>query len=208
MAGIICIVIGFLMNAINVYIPIGISFPEYERTNEMGQVIQTYVTHNILHSGVTIDVLPNVMGGILFIIGCMLLRKRNKKIRKAIPYFFGSILGIVLLNALPFYLNGRMLIIVVLATSFLMFLSQIRGEYIMIYQYSNGIESMEIHREVQTLKFGWIASIMSMVFVYYLNIVGLDTMKTIYSCVYFLFVLLVIYQILKVEKYYNFMHKL
>lgn len=62
MKGIILIIVGLLLGAIDIKLPIGISYEPYTNSKELGAVFQDYVIGNMVGGEATFDILPDILG--------------------------------------------------------------------------------------------------------------------------------------------------
>ena len=145
---IVLIAIGLLFTGVDFMVGSGISYPDFIQPTglyhgiDIHPRIQQYVTQNILGHNLQVDILPDVIGCLLVLIGAFMFVKHNKK------FWFGALLAIlaggcsVALRVIPFYVNGGALILSALSLYFLAFVFEIWMEYIMIYVTVNVSDDM------------------------------------------------------------------
>ena len=128
---IVLIAIGLLFTGVDFMVGSGISYPDFIQPTglyhgiDIHPRIQQYVTQNILGHNLQVDILPDVIGCLLVLIGAFMFVKHNKK------FWFGALLAIlaggcsVALRVIPFYVNGGALILSALSLYFLAFVFEI-----------------------------------------------------------------------------------
>ena len=122
---IVLIAIGLLFTGVDFMVGSGISYPDFIQPTglyhgiDIHPRIQQYVTQNILGHNLQVDILPDVIGCLLVLIGAFMFVKHNKK------FWFGVLLAIlaggcsIALRVIPFYVNGGALILSALSLYFL-----------------------------------------------------------------------------------------
>ena len=163
---IVLIAIGLLFTGVDFMVGSGISYPDFIQPTglyhgiDIHPRIQQYVTQNILGHNLQVDILPDVIGCLLVLIGAFMFVKHNKK------FWFGALLAIlaggcsVALRVIPFYVNGGALILSALSLYFLAFVFEIWMEYIMIYVTVNVSDDMANVSTNRRMQFGWMSFVM------------------------------------------------
>ncbi len=76
---ILIIVIGIILLAIDIQIPMGKAYPQMMKAEDLGQVFQGKVINHFIGTRPSIDVVPDLLGFVLIFIGCMFLVKESKR---------------------------------------------------------------------------------------------------------------------------------
>ena len=201
MVGIILLMIGLFMTSVDIIIPTGVMYPLYEKSENIGTYIQDYVINHILTDRVRIDIFPDILGCILILIGSIILFKYSKKYFKA--YLFLALLAVssVALRAMPFFLNGEVLIEATLVIYVMILVFELLTEYIILYTTSD-ISDARVNKGTNTrMKFGWMVTVFCRVFILLLTFVGLTTIVRGYQVVLIFFTIFYLYQLFSARKY-------
>ena len=201
------IAIGLLFTGLDFAVASGFSYPAYVAPQgeymgvTMGANIQTNVTKYILGDHVMIDVLPDVVGCLLIIIGVLMLVKHNKK------YIRGLLLAVATgvlsssLRLLPFFVNSAALVVWALAIFFLLTVCELWMEYTVIYTTVRVSDAMANQGTNRRMQFLWWLSAGSRIFLAALTFVGLFSVARWYRAANLVFVLLYLYQLIESRKY-------
>lgn len=163
--------------------------------------IQEYVNHNILGGQLQADILPDVLGCILIVIGAFLLIKHDKK------FIQGVILAVLAgafstaLRIVPFFINGGARILSVLSFFFFAFVFEIWMEYKMIYLTVNVSDAMANVGTNRRMQFCWWVTVFARMFIFALTFVGIDTVRHVYEVIVLVFTLLYLYQLIQTRQY-------
>lgn len=163
--------------------------------------IQEYVNHNILGGQLQVDLLPDVLGCILIVIGAFLLMKHDKK------FLQGVILAVLAgafstaLRIVPFFINGGARILSVLSFFFFAFVFEIWMEYKMIYLTVNVSDAMANVGTNRRMQFCWWVTVFARMFIFALTFVGIDTVRHVYEVIVLVFTLLYLYQLIQTRQY-------
>jgi hypothetical protein len=170
---IVLIAIGLLFTGVDFMVGSGISYPDFIQPTglyhgiDIHPRIQQYVTQNILGHNLQVDILPDVIGCLLVLIGAFMFVKHNKK------FWFGVLLAIlaggcsIALRVIPFYVNGGALILSALSLYFLAFVFEIWMEYIMIYVTVNVSDDMANVSTNRRMQFGWWVTVFARIFIFH-----------------------------------------
>ncbi len=204
---VILIAIGLLFTGVDVPVLFGIGYPEFVMSQ--GQVhgvdihpkIRQYVTENILGSELQIDILPDVLGCVLILLGAIMLIRHNKSFFQVIILAIVSGACSVVLRVLPFFVNGGERIVSALAIFFFSFVFEIWMEYKAIYLIVNVSDDMANVSTNRRMQFGWWVTAFSRIFIFLLTFVGIMSVRRVYEAVVLFFTLFYLYQLLQTRKY-------
>ena len=204
---IVLIAIGLLFTGVDFMVGSGISYPDFIQPTglyhgiDIHPRIQQYVTQNILGHNLQVDILPDVIGCLLVLIGAFMFVKHNKK------FWFGVLLAIlaggcsIALRVIPFYVNGGALILSALSLYFLAFVFEIWMEYIMIYVTVNVSDDMANVSTNRRMQFGWWVTVFARIFIFLLTFVGIGSVRHVYEAAVLLFTVFYLYQLVQTRKY-------
>lgn len=201
------IAIGLLFTSVDWFINAGVMYPAFVQPEglfhglDIHPKIQEYVNHNILGGQLQADILPDVLGCILIVIGAFLLIKHDKK------FIQGVILAILAgafstaLRIVPFFINGGALILSVLSFFFFAFVFEIWMEYKMIYLTVNVSDAMANVGTNRRMQFCWWVTVFARIFIFALTFVGIHTVRHVYEVIVLVFTLLYLYQLIQTRQY-------
>lgn len=201
------IAVGLLLTAIDFYIAPGWSYPTFVAPQEpyhgidIHPVAQQYVTKNILGGTFQLDVLPDVLGCLLILVGALMLIKHNSRFWKCavLALLTGSVS--VAVRVIPFWVNGGTLIVSVMALFFLSVALEIFMEYKVIYMTVNVSDDMANVSTNRRMQFGWWITVFGRIFICLLTYVGIVNVRRGYEVVVAFFALFYLYQMLQTRKY-------
>ncbi len=201
MLGFIFIIIGLFFTGVDIHVATPIAYPAYQHTKEIGDVIQTYITKYIVNDHLTIDILPDVVGCVFLLIGISMLLKQSKK-------FIGGYFLVLLTAAaslavrlLPFYLNGKVLVVAVLATYAALAVCELYMEFLIIYTAVDISDALPNRSTNKRLQFGWGISVFCRIFIVFLTFVGHFSVMHCYLVVNLAAVLFYLYQMFGARHY-------
>lgn len=197
----IFIIIGLFFTGVDIHRATSTLYPAYEKSSDIGSLIQTYVTKYILNDRLTIDIFPDVIGCIFLLIGITMLIKHSKKF---IGGYFLIILTAVLsiaLRILPFCMNGKVLVVSTLIVYALLAISELYMEFLIIYAGTDISDALANQATNTRLKFGWWISVFCRVFILFLTFVGHLNVMHYYLVVNIGAVLFYLYQMFGARKY-------
>lgn len=201
------IAIGLLFTSVDYFMGSGILYPAFIQPKglyhgvDIHPKIQEYVTQNILGGQMQVDLLPDVIGCLLILLGAIMLMKHDKK------FFQGVILAVaagglsVALRIVPFFVNGGAQIISVLSLFFLSVVFEIWMEYKVIYMTVNVSDAMANVSTNRRMQFCWWVSVFARIFIFLLTFAGIHSVRRVYEAVVLIFTLLYLYQLLQTRKY-------
>ena len=177
MAGLIIIMIGLIFSTIDIPVCTIASYPKYtilHNVDGMGEVIQEYVAVNMMGNELKLDIFSDLFAYLLIFIGvCMILKYNTKFVKVFIPLFATAFLY-VFMKGLPFWYEGKQLIVYGLAVSAALVVAEILMEYFLIYTIALTTSDLPNQRDTVLMKFGWIGSVLCRGFLYFIILVGLD----------------------------------
>ena len=200
MGVIILIMLGLLFSGADIFAA-GMHYPDYIWTKDIGDKIQEYITRYVLNDRVKIDVLPDMAGCVLLFIGVLLLLKYSGKFTRSIPLLFLSAVLSVVLPVIPFFMNGKEMIVTVLVIYFLQIVCEIYAEFIILYtlvDISNMAENKATNTRVQ---FGWWLSVFCRIFIVLLTFVGHITAANVYKGILIAVTIFMLYHMRRILKY-------
>ena len=201
------IAIGLLFTSVDYFMGSGILYPAFIQPKglyhgvDIHPKIQEYVTQNILGGQMQVDLLPDVIGCLLILLGAIMLMKHDKK------FFQGVILAVaagglsVALRIVPFFVNGGAQIISVLSLFFLSVVFEIWMEYKVIYMTVNVSDAMANVSTNRRMQLCWWVSVFARIFIFLLTFAGIHSVRRVYEAVVLIFTLLYLYQLLQTRKY-------
>lgn len=204
---ILLITIGLLFTGVDYLFAPGLAYPEFVAPKgpvggfSIHPKIQEYVMQNILGGQFHVDILPDVIGCLLILIGAMLLVKQNKIFVQCMALAFVSGCLSVALRIMPFFVNSAARVIVTLVLFFFAAVFEIWMEYKVIYMtvaVSDDMANVSTNRRMQ---FCWWVTVFARIFVFLLTFVGIVSIREIYQVVVFVFTLLYLYQLLQTRHY-------
>lgn len=201
------IAIGLLFTSVDWVLNSGISYPAFIQPEglfhgvDIHPRIQEYVNQNILGGQLQIDILPDVIGCILIVIGAFLLMKHDKKFLQGVVLAILTGTLSVSLRIVPFFVNGGALILAVLCLFFFAFVFEIWMEYKIIYMTVNVSDAMANVGTNRRMQFFWWVTVFSRFFIFALTFVGIHTVRHVYEVIVLVFTLLYLYQLVQTRKY-------
>ncbi len=197
----ILIIIGLFFTGIDIHMATSITYPVYEKSDKLGSVIQTYITKYILNDHLTIDIFPDVIGCILLLIGISMLLKHSKKFIGGYFLILSTAVLSLAVRLLPFYLNGKVLIIAVLIAYALLVISELYMEFLIIYVAADISDALANQATNTRLKFGWWISVFCRIFIAFLTFVGHLNVMHYYLAVNIAAIVFYLYQMFGSREY-------
>lgn len=187
MIGIILVMIGLFISTVDIPVMKIADYPVYNivyKDDGMGEVIQEYVAHNMLGNGVYLDVLPDVLGYLLVLVGVSMLIKYNIRFIKVYIPLIATAAMAIFVKMTPFYYEEKSLIVTALSISFIQLVIEIFTERRIVYTIAASTSDLPNERDTVLMKFGWIGSALCRVFLYFIVLVGLaDWIIIVYTVV-------------------------
>jgi hypothetical protein len=176
MIGIIFIMAGLMLSAIDIPMFTLAVYPEYKTIHDdpqLGEVIQDYVVNNMLGDSLRIDVMSDLLGYLLMIIGAVMLIRYNKTFVKILlPIVITAVLY-VLVKISPFLISTDKLVVFALAVSFIHLVLSIFTERKLVYTVGDTTSDLPNDRDIVLMKFGFIGAALCQAFLYFIVLVGL-----------------------------------
>jgi hypothetical protein len=158
---ILIIVIGILLLAIDIQIPLGKAYPQMMKAEDLGEVFQGKVINNFIGTRPSIDVVPDLLGFVLIFIGCMFLIKENKRFIIAMLLVPVAIYLQIVIPQLAYHFQARDLYLKAAGYNFLIVGVEIAVEFFVIHGLVNITNSMQNKWHNNELLAGWITAMMS-----------------------------------------------
>lgn len=201
------IAIGLLFTSVDYFMGFGIQYPAFVQPKglyhgvDIHPKIQEYVTQNILGGQLQLDLLPDVIGCLLILIGAFMLMKHDKKFLQGVVLAIAAGGCSVALRTVPFFVNGGAQIISVLSIFFFSVVFEIWMEYKVIYMTVNVSDAMANVSTNRRMQFCWWVSVFARIFIFLLTFAGIQSVRRVYEVVVLVFTLLYLYQLLQTRKY-------
>ena len=176
MLGIIFVMIGFVLSAVDIPGMVLLKYPEYVTIHDdpqLGEVIQEYVVNNMLGRELRLDIMSDVLGYVFMAIGITLLIKYNIKFLKVyIPLIATAVLYVVVKMS-PEIFEPANLVVYALALSFVQLIVEIFMEKTLVYTIAGTTSDLPNERDTVLMKFGWVGAALCQAFLYFIVLVGL-----------------------------------
>ena len=158
---IIIIMVGILLLAIDFRIPVGDTYPEMLKANDLGNVFQEKVINHLIGTRPTLDVVPDVLGFLMIFLGCILLAKRNYRFIIAALLVPAALYLYIRLPFLAYNFQQRDLYLKTAGNSFLLVAVEIAIEFFVIHGIVNITNCMQNKWHNNELLIGWIIAMTS-----------------------------------------------
>lgn len=172
MVAFIIIMIGLFFTGVDIHIATSTMYEPYVKTDNIGSVVQTYVTKYIINDRLTIDIFPDVIGCVLLLVGTTMLLKQSKKFLGGYLLIFLSAATSLAVRIIPFYYNGQMRVVPVLCAYFIATVSELVMEFLIIYTAVDISDALPNQSTNKRMQFGWWISVFCRVFIFFLTFVG------------------------------------
>lgn len=182
MVELILIMLGLFFTGVDIFIA-GPKYPVYEMTRDLGEVIQEFITGNVLSDHLKIDIFPDFIGCILLFIGTCMCIKYSKCFFKGQLFIVTTALLSIALRAIPFYINGEVLVVTELLIYFMMVASELYMEFLIIYAMVSISDDTANQARNTRIQFGWWVTVFCRVFIGFLTFVGHITVTNVYKAV-------------------------
>jgi hypothetical protein len=201
MKKLLLILIGILLNAIDIIIPTGVTYPTYTMADDIGVTFQEYVIGNIVGKELVFDLLPDALGLLLIPMGVTGIIKYNKTILKSYPFIGFALATCILVPLLPYLYNGKALSYSALIFSFLSVIAQIFMEYFIIKSVVLSTNAVPNRRNNIAVKVGWIISIACKVIIFLTGFIGIGYLTMFYGSVYILSTIFYVFKLYQSGQY-------
>lgn len=176
MLGIIFVMIGLVLSAVDIPGNVLIKYPEYITIYDdpqLGEVIQEYVVNNMLGNQLRLDIMSDMLGYVFMAIGVTLLIRYNIRFIKVyIPLIATAVLYVVVKMS-PMIFAADKLVVYALGLSFIQLLVEIFMERALVYTIASTTSDLPNERDTVLMKFGWVGAALCQVFLYFIVLVGL-----------------------------------
>lgn len=201
MHGMVLIIIGLLLGAIDINVPMGISYDKYISSPELGGVFQEYVIGNMVGTKAMFDVLPDILGYFLIAIGIYLLTKYGNKLLISYPFLGLVIAKTIIIPCLPFLYNGKALCYSVLFLTFLGVITEILMEYFLVKGLIKMTSVIQNERNNVAVRIGWLISIACKTVIFVTGFVGINFLTYVYGTVYIVATIFYCFKLFKSKDY-------
>ena len=176
MIGIILIMIGLLLSSIDIPGMVLVEYPKYHmiyKNPQLGEVIQEYVSGNMLGSQLRLDIMSDALGYLFMAVGIAFLIKYNIKfVRVYLPLIATAALYVIV-KISPLMFDNENLVVYALALSFLQLVIELFTERMLVYTIADTTSDLPNQRDTVLMKFGWVGSALCQAFLYFITLVGL-----------------------------------
>lgn len=155
------IVIGILLLAVDIRVPISEAYPAMETNEELGNELQLRIINNLIGKSPRADVLPDILGYLFIFIGCMLLIRKNWRFAAAAILIPVAAYIYVTIQQLPYDLQSSELYLKVAGQNILLVVIEILIEFYVIHGIVKMTNCMQNNWHNNELLAGWILAMMS-----------------------------------------------
>ncbi len=176
MMGLVLIMIGLFLSALDIRVIDAVQYPEYEMVYDdlgLGEVIQRYVVENMLGSTLRIDIASDILAYILIAVGTGMLARYSLRFLKVYIPLIVTVCLYVFVMITPFLYTGKNLVVYALAASFIQLLFELLMEHRLVYTIARVTKKLPNERDTVLMKFGWVGSALCRAFLYFIVLVGL-----------------------------------
>ncbi len=150
------IVVGILLLAIDIKIPVGDAYPEMLKAEDLGTVFQGKVIDHFIGSRPLVDVVPDLFGFLLIFLGSVMLARRNYRFIIAALLTPAAICLSLVIPRLAYSLQMRDLYLKVAGYSFLLVAVEIAIEFFVVHGIVSMTNCIENKWHNNELLIGWI----------------------------------------------------
>lgn len=176
MAGIILIMVGLFLSAVDIPAVTLAVYPDYKmiyNDPQLGEVIQEYVVNNMLGDTLRADIMSDLIGYICMAVGAIMLIKYNKAFVKVLLPLVVTAAMYVIIKISPFIIEPEHLVVYALALSFIQMVAEIFTERALVYTVAGTTSDLPNERDIVLMKFGWVGAALCQAFLYFIILVGL-----------------------------------
>ena len=207
MKGLKFIFAGLLLLALKFNINIGIEYPTYVYSREIGNIFQSYMVDNTIGSFLKFDIFNDVIGCLLLIIGLIKLSQYSKKFKVILPLIGISLLCEIILPLLPFWVQSEALCYITIWIGALNLFASLFGQYYIVKIIDQLTRSMQSAASNNVMFIGILLAMVCQVITILTTFVGLHVLSIVYTIILSGASLLCIIFMYKAEKYYILFHK-
>lgn len=158
---ILLVVIGIILLAVDIRIPVGEAYPKPELTKELGEQLQGKIISHFIGIRPKADILSDLLGFILILVGSVFLVKASRRFLLAIPFIPIAAYMYIRISILPYQLTLRELYLKTAGYHFLLVLLEILIEFIVIHGIVSMISCVQNQWTKNELLGGWILAMIS-----------------------------------------------
>lgn len=158
---ILLIVIGILLLAVDIRLPMGEPYPEMLEATDLGKEFQGKVIQNFIGTKPEVDVVPDLLGYAFILIGSLLLVRRDKKFIFAILLIPIAVYYELTIPQMPYHLALRELYVQAAGQNFIAVAVEIAIEYFVIHGIVRITNCMQNKWNNNELLAAWIMAMMS-----------------------------------------------
>lgn len=158
---IIIIMVGILLLAIDVRIPVGDTYPEMLKAEHLGTVFQEKVINHLIGTRPVLDVVPDVLGFLMIFLGCVILAKRNYRFIVAALLVPAALYLYITIPLLAYNFEQRDLYLKAAGYSFLLVAVEIAVEFFVIHGIVSITNCLQNKWHNNELLIGWIIAMTS-----------------------------------------------
>lgn len=166
------------------------------------------VIDDVYYNGIHIDVLPDILGFIFIIIGCLLLKKCSRRFGLTILTALGGLIICALLYSLPFFMNGVMLCHAAFIIGFVYMFANIFTLYLAMTSLLAMIPGVVCRDERKWSKITWVGMLATFIVATFTHWLGADfgmlyTLSNIGYAILLFLIILFWYILLRARHYIN-----
>ncbi|HKL80118.1 MAG TPA: hypothetical protein VJ888_06745 [Mobilitalea sp.] len=158
---ILLIIIGILILAVDIQIPIGKAYPEMLEARDLGLEFQGKIINNFIGTRPSVDIISDIIGYALIFIGSIFLTKKSKKFIFAMLLIPVAIYLNIVLPQFAYHFELRELYLKVAGNSFLVVFLEMGIEYFVIHGIVSITDNMQNKWHNNELLAAWILAMMS-----------------------------------------------
>lgn len=158
---IIIIMVGILLLAIDFRIPVGDTYPEMLKAEDLGTVFQEKVINHFIGTRPALDIVSDVLGYLMILLGCVLLAKRNYRFIIAALLVPAALYLYIRIPLLAYNFERRDLYLKSAGLNFLLVTVEIAIEFFVIHGIVNVTNCLQNKWHNNELLIGWIIAMAS-----------------------------------------------
>lgn len=207
MKGLKFIFVGLLLLALKFNVNIGIEYPVYVYSQEIGGIFQSYMVDNTIGSFLKFDIFNDVIGCLLLMIGLIKMSQYSKKFKVILPLIAISFLCEIILPLLPFWAQSETLCYITIWIGALNLFVSLFGQYYIVKIIDQMTRSMQSAASNNVMFIGILLVMVCQVITILTTFVGLHVLSIVYTVIMSGSSLLCIIFMNKARQYYLLFHK-
>lgn len=207
MKGLKFIFAGLLLLALKFNVNIGIEYPAYVYSQEIGGIFQSYMVDNTIGSFLKFDIFNDVIGCLLLMIGLIKLSQYSKKFKVILPLIGISFLCEIILPLLPFWAQSETLCYITIWIGALNLFASLFGQYYIVKIIDQITRTMQSASSNNIMFIGILLVMVCQVITILTTFVGLHVLSIVYTVILSSSSLLCIIFMNKAKQYYLLFHK-